>query len=47
MENKNVETTLIPVITELRMMSDEEWNKLAYKNWLERNGSNGEYSSSR
>lgn len=46
MENKN-ETTLIPVITELRMMSDEEWNKLAYKNWLERNGSNGEYSSSK
>lgn len=28
---------LVPVMN-IRMMSDEEWNKLAYKNWLERKG---------
>ena len=25
----------IPVLN-IRMMSDEEWNRLAYRNWLER-----------
>ena len=29
--------TRIPILN-IRMMSDEEWNKLAYKNWLERKG---------
>lgn len=36
----------IPILN-IKMMTDEEWNKLAYRNWLERNGSNGEYSSSK
>lgn len=32
-ENKEIKN--IPVI-EIKMMSDDEWNRLAYKNWLER-----------
>ena len=27
----------IPIVN-LRMMSDEEWNRLAYKNYLQRKG---------
>lgn len=34
-KNKTVD---VPVVR-LRMMSDEEWNRLAYKNYLKRSGS--------
>lgn len=35
MDEKKTEIKNIPVI-EIKMMSDDEWNRLAYKNWIER-----------
>lgn len=34
-QKNNGNTVKIPVIN-IKMMSDEEWNKLAYQNYLER-----------
>lgn len=34
-EKKRPETREIPVLN-IRVMSDDEWNRLAYLNWLER-----------
>lgn len=34
-KEENEETVKIPILN-IRMMTDEEWNRLAYKNWLER-----------
>lgn len=31
------QTITIPVL-KIRMMTDDEWNRLAYKNWIERAG---------
>lgn len=39
-EQRDISKEIAPVkipILKIRMMSDEEWNKLAYKNYLERN----------
>lgn len=36
-EKKNNITVKIPVLN-IRLMSDEEWNRLAYKNMLQRKG---------
>lgn len=35
--NKNTITVKIPVLN-IRLMSDEEWNRLAYKNMLQGKG---------
>lgn len=39
MEEKNItlhnEVRLVPILN-IRMMTDDEWNRLAYKNYLER-----------
>lgn len=32
---KEIEFTKVPLIN-VHVMSDDEWNRLAYKNWLER-----------
>lgn len=36
-EKKNNTTVKIPILN-IRLMTDEEWNRLAYKNMLKRNG---------
>ena len=36
-ETKKNSTVKIPILS-IRIMTDEEWNRLAYKNYLERNG---------
>ena len=33
---KNIEEIRHIPILNIRMMTDDEWNRLAYKNWLER-----------
>ena len=37
-ENKKDNITVKVPILNIRLMSDDEWNRLAYKNYLERNG---------
>lgn len=37
-ENKKDNITVKVPILNIRLMTDEEWNRLAYKNYLERNG---------
>ena len=36
-ETKKNTTVKIPILN-IRIMTDEEWNRLAYKNMLKRNG---------
>ena len=36
-ETKKNNTIKIPILS-IRIMTDEEWNRLAYKNMLKRNG---------
>lgn len=36
MNNKKEVTVKVPIL-DLQFMSDEEWNRLAYRNWIERN----------
>ena len=26
----------VPILGSIRLMSDDEWNKIAYQNWLDR-----------
>ena len=37
-ENKKDKITVKVPILNIRLMTDEEWNRLAYKNMLKRNG---------
>lgn len=37
-ENKKDKITVKVPVLNIRLMTDEEWNRLAYKNYLERNG---------
>lgn len=36
MKNEKEFTEKVPIL-DLPFMSDEEWNRLAYRNWIERN----------
>ena len=37
MKTNNDKSVKTVPIRNIKMMTDEEWNKLAYKNWIERN----------
>ena len=37
MKTNNDKSVKIVPIRNIKMMTDDEWNRLAYKNWIERN----------